>query len=479
MASTVAWVVGSLAAYEVARFFVLRRVRVWWRRGASEFVRHHRVQLESARFIDQVWMRERLAQDRRIEEKVLEVHGETGEAIPVLRARVDAYAEEIAPFFSMSAYYRIGAAIARRLVSFAYELVLDPNEFHAQAAKVPEDAIKVYVINHRSNGDPVLLAYGLLRKTALSYAVGEWALVWPLHFLFRLFGSYFVRRGEKDPLYHAVLERFVQLLAGHGGVTGFFIEGGLSRDGALRPAKAGLLTYLINLRQDQPDREIVFLPVGLNYDRVLEDRTLLRERNGPVPKPSLGWRLITLGAIAFWVPMLIAANVVKVATRSHRKFGYAAVSFGEPLALTDWQGGGELHTLDGHAQREAVEALAEHLLHDRIGACVPATPVPLLCLALERIEARDLPALQSEVRDLMATLRAKGRPIALGEVFDEWERRLGPGEWEEELVVRLAVEALARRRVLRNEGGRLRVTPGEEVVLGYYAASIRHHLEET
>ena len=81
----------------------MRRVRVWWRRGASEFVRRHRVQLESARFIDQVWMRESLAQDRGIEEKLLKIHAETGEALPILRARVDAYAEEIAPFFSMSA----------------------------------------------------------------------------------------------------------------------------------------------------------------------------------------------------------------------------------------------------------------------------------------------------------------------------------------------------------------------------------------
>ncbi|MCO4743537.1 MAG: 1-acyl-sn-glycerol-3-phosphate acyltransferase [Proteobacteria bacterium] len=440
-------------------------------------MRRHRVKLESARFIDQVWMRERLAQDSAIEEAVLAAHRETGEALPVLRERVDAYAEEIAPFFSMSAYYRIGAALARRIVDFAYELVLDADAFHEQSKDVPENAIRVYVINHRSNGDPVLLAYGLLRKIALSYAVGEWALVWPLHFLFRLFGSYFVRRGERDPLYHAVLERFVQLLAGHGGVTGFFIEGGLSRDGALRPAKAGLLTYLVNVRREQPDREIVFLPVGLNYDRVLEDRTLLRERNGPVPKPSLGWRLITLGAIAFWVPMLIVANVVKVATRSHRKFGYAAVAFGKPLKLSDWEGGNELHTLEGDVQKAAVQELAAELLTGRIARCVPATPVPLLCLALERCKNREIGAVQTEVRDLIAELRARGRPVALGSVFSEWKRRLGPeGNWEAELVVRLGVEALARRRVLLKEAGRLRVTPGEELILEYYAASIRHHL---
>ena len=67
----------------------------------------------------------------------------------------------------------------------------------AQAAKVPKDAVRVYVINHRANMDPLILAYGLLRHVPMSYAVGEWALVWPLDRLFRAFGSYFVRRGEK------------------------------------------------------------------------------------------------------------------------------------------------------------------------------------------------------------------------------------------------------------------------------------------
>ena len=81
----------------------------------------------------------------------------------------------------------------------------------------------------------------VIHRVALSYAVGEWALVWPLSALFRSFGGYFVRRGETDPLYHAVLERFVQLLVGQGAVTGFFLEGALSRDGGLRRARTVLV----------------------------------------------------------------------------------------------------------------------------------------------------------------------------------------------------------------------------------------------
>ena len=125
------------------------------------------------------------------------------------------------------------------MLDLLFELVVEPGGFERQLQRVPDGAVRVYVMNHRANIDPLLIAYGLLRHVPMSYAVGEWALVWPLHTLFRAFGSYFVRRGERDPLYHAVLKRFVQLIAGQGAVTGFFIEGGLSRDGALRAQANG------------------------------------------------------------------------------------------------------------------------------------------------------------------------------------------------------------------------------------------------
>ena len=278
---------GSIAVYEVVRFAVISRFRRRFRATAIRFIRRNGIKLEQARFIDRAWMRERIASDPDVDREVLAAAEATGEPISIIRDRVDEYIEEIAPYFSIAMYYRLGANMAKRLVNFCFELVEDPGGFEAQTAAIPDDAVRVYVINHRSMADSVVLSYGLLNRIALSYAVGEWARIWPLNYLFRAFGSYFVRRGEKDPVYHKVLERFLQLLAGHGGVTGFFIEGGLSRDGALRPPKLGLLDYLVKLRRDFPDRDIAFLPVGLNYDRVLEDRTLVAERDGPVPKLSL------------------------------------------------------------------------------------------------------------------------------------------------------------------------------------------------
>jgi glycerol-3-phosphate O-acyltransferase len=76
------------------------------------------------------------------------------------------------------------------------------------------------------------------------------------------------------------------------GITqGIFLEGGLSRDGALLKPKLGLLDYMARAKAD-----LVFIPVGLNYDRVLEDVSLTEEASrreagrtrsgGGGPRPS-------------------------------------------------------------------------------------------------------------------------------------------------------------------------------------------------
>jgi glycerol-3-phosphate O-acyltransferase len=485
-------IAAGIAVYELVRWLVVRRFRGWMHQSAVRFVRRHHIRMEAARFIDRVWIREALAQDRLIEEKILEISRSTGEPHRLMRDRVDAYVEEIAPFFSLSAYYRFGASAAKRFLDFCFELVHEPGAFERQAAVVPPGAVRVYVINHRANMDPAILAYALLYHVPMSYAVGEWALVWPLHTLFRMFGSYFVRRGEKDPLYHAVLERFIQLIASHGAVTGFFPEGALSRDGRLRRPRTGLLDYLIGLRREQPDRPIVFLPIGLNYDRVFEDHILVREKDGPLPKPTTSERVRNLVGVIAWFPVLVAANLVKVATRSHRKFGNAAVVFGEPLSLDDWPGGSGIHALPDEARKVAVEALGEELLQRRIGKVIPALPVPVFCTALGRAASGDLGSLRREIIAILAELRARGAPIRFGRAFDPIQARRLQGNAslalldeelvaaeEADVVIQLATTLLLRRNVVRRVvtpgGAGLETVPGGEGLIAYYANSIAHH----
>src|SRR5205807_1325062 len=135
-------------------------------------------------------------------------------------------------------------------------------------------AAVVFVINHRSNMDYVLVTYMVAASSALSYAVGEWARVWLLQSIIRAMGAYFIRRDSRDPLYRKVLARYVQLSTEEGVTQAVFPEGGLTRDGKLRTPKFGLLAYMVGRFDPDHARDVVFVPVGINYDRVIEDRNL-------------------------------------------------------------------------------------------------------------------------------------------------------------------------------------------------------------
>src|SRR5262249_50231911 len=99
--------------------------------------------------------------------------------------------------------------------------------------------------------------------------------------LIRAMGGYFVRRDSSNPLYRKVLARYVHMATASGVAQALFPEGGLTRDGALRAPKLGVLSYMVSGFDPQGPRDVVFVPVGLNYDRVLEDRVQLAVADMP------------------------------------------------------------------------------------------------------------------------------------------------------------------------------------------------------
>ncbi len=163
--------------------------------------------------------------------------------------------------------------MARRISEFVYRVSLGYTD-DAAFKEVPKNASVVFVMNHRSNMDYVLVTYLASRRASLSYAVGEWAQVIFLHSLFRSMGAYFIRRNSKNPLYRRVLAAYVRKATKEGVTQAVFPEGGLSRDGTLGRTQARSAVLHGNRLQGDGGRDIVFIPVGINYDRVLEDRIL-------------------------------------------------------------------------------------------------------------------------------------------------------------------------------------------------------------
>lgn len=301
------------------------------------------------------------------------------------------YAREIVPTFSVYLYYRLGHALTKRVVRGLYKVRVGFWDRQAFSQIAPEDSV-VFLMNHRSNLDYLLVAYLVSRHAAVSYAVGEWARVWPLDTLIRRLGGYFVRRDTSDPLYRKVLERFVRLATAAGLTQGVFPEGKLTRDGSLQPPKLGLLSYLLKGFNPQGERDLVFVPVGLNYDRVLEDRT-----------HALGLPVSVAGVrqMMGWACQQLWRGVWG---RDHR-LGYAAVNFGRPISTRALLAEiGDVRSLSPETFREVVSQVGAKLWQN-VAAAVPATPVPLFCRTLlnqqktEGVSAAGLyPALDAEAQ---------------------------------------------------------------------------------
>jgi len=431
-------------------------------RAAVRVVRRHRARIDRFKLARRGFVRALLVADARLIAAVHEHARTTGESEEATWRRVDAYIREIVPFFNILAYYAIGHRVAGMLLRLFYEVTVEhEGALPGQRPGLPRDAITIYLMNHRSNADYVLVSYVLAGRVAISYAVGEWARAFPLEQLFKAFGSYFVRRRYREPLYHAVLERYVQLVTQRGVTQGIFLEGGLTRDGRLQAPKIGLLDYVLGIARDPAYRDRLFIvPVAVNYDRVLEDRSLLRERAA-----ADGAARTTRIEQAREVLHYAGWNLLRLVVRRWKRYGRAAVVVGRPLRLAPWiVRHPELFDLPREARLALVRQLCDRVM-DRIGALVPVTPVPLACAAL-----------QTFAGDFVSRDRLLARIEELCGVLETVTRRpLLDARTPDEILER-ALITLRMRRMVVPDGGGFAILPGNRPLVGYYANSIAHLL---
>lgn len=500
MLSTAAWVVGGIVTYELVRSVIVGRLARRLDRAGSRYVSAKNIRLDRYKFAHRTYVKTEVLNSPELSKAIEASAAEQGKPAEKVRAEVDAWLDEIVPAFNTWAFYRFGYVVARMALEFAFEVIVHHRSLAIAQKKIPDGAAVVYVFNHRSNADFILASYALANSIALSYAVGEWARVWPLDWLFRRFGAYFVRRGFRNPLYHQVLARYVQLIVKRGVTQGVFPEGGLTRDGGLREPKLGILEYIASLKTDPTfQRDVMFVPVGINYDRVLEDTSLLGEAKGggALGKDTLASRLATAWAIVRRLPGTVVVNSLRAAAGRTGKYGYAAVSFGDPVSLSAWLAAQpeDPFALPPEQRRERIRKLAT-LLMAEIARLVPATPATLVAdvLARRADEEVSVPDLRELVASRYDELRAAGRRIAQGREYasiisgrlrlseEEGDRRpellaeeraLVAAE-EAELTVRLGLEFLEHRQAVRTGGERVHIADRD--MLRFYARSLDRSL---
>jgi glycerol-3-phosphate O-acyltransferase len=169
--------------------------------------------------------------------------------------------------------------------------------------------------------DYLLLAYVLYYEGMVPphTAAGVNLNFWPVGPLLRMGGAFYLRRTfSGNRLYAVVFAEYVQYLVAKGHPIKFYLEGGRSRTGRLLPPKTGLLSMVVQTYLKKPEKPVVFVPIYVGYDKVLEVRTYHSElRGAKKQKESL-------------------SQLFKASSELRAKFGKAYIGFGEPIFLKDY-----------------------------------------------------------------------------------------------------------------------------------------------
>lgn len=438
-----------------SRWFLRRRVN----RVIEEIGTRLDIEIRPFQLTKRQVLIDRLVYDPKVLEAIQEYAREHDMPLGVVQNNVRTYAREIVPSFNAYAYFRIGYWIAKKIARVLYRVrvgILDEDQYGA----IDRNSTVVFVMNHRSNMDYILVAFLAAERTTLSYAVGEWAKIWPLHMLFRFMGAFFVRRNSGDPLYRRVLERYIHMATQEGVCQAVFLEGGLSRDGKLRQPKLGLMDYMLRKFNPENDRDIVFIPVGINYDRTIEDRSLLRSLDPTAERRSMWFVFRTTSSF-------ILRSFLLMTLSRWRRYGYACVNFGAPLSVKAYckEHGVVFSKLEREERFPEIEKLCKGLMSD-IAGVVPVLPVSVLCTVFLECMDTELEILDIEKRGnrLITALHERGAPV------------LETPRSTRAHAIADAVDLLLLRGLITESGGKLKAVREEEPVLRYYANAIEHWL---
>ena len=233
----------------------------------------------------------------------------------------------------------------------------------------------IYVPSHRSHMDYLLLSYLLYdRGIVPPHIVAGINLNLPvIGTLLRKGGAFFIRRSIRGSmLYSAVLSEYVAQLVAGGYSIEYFIEGGRSRTGRLLQPKGGMISMTVRAFLRQPSRPVLFQPVYIGYEKLMEGSSYLDELTGkPKEKESI-WSLL------WGIPRVLRQN-----------YGQVVVNYGEPIALgtvlaeqaPEWDGKPVPEEDKPAWLSSTVDSLAQRI-QVNINRAADVNPINLLALAL-------------------------------------------------------------------------------------------------
>jgi glycerol-3-phosphate O-acyltransferase len=315
----------------------------------------------------------------------------------------------------------------------------------------------VYVPCHRSHMDYLLLSYAIYER---GYAVPHIAAGLNLNLpivgrFLRHGGAFFIRRSFRgNSLYTVVFMKYLAAIMARGHPIEYFIEGGRSRTGRLRPPMTGMLSMTVLSYLREPRRPVVFVPVYFGYERIVEGPTYIGELSGqPKKKESIFGLLRTLG-------------------RLRQRFGNVHVNFGEPIHLDtlvdryapDWRS----KVLDDQNRPPWVGAMVDELaltIMRHINSAATVSPINLLALVLLATPRQSM--LEADLLRQIETMKAVLAAIPYGD-------RVTVTRQSAVEVVNYGVTLQVITRERHRAGDIVRMSAENAVLATYYRNNVLH-----
>jgi glycerol-3-phosphate O-acyltransferase len=246
-------------------------------------------------------------------------------------------------------------------------LVIDDEGIERIRELVKKQSV-VYVPSHKSHADYLTWSWVLNHRGVYPPHIiaGENLSFWPMGYLFRRMGAIFIKRSFKgNKLYATLLRRYLTRMLWEGYSQEFFIEGTRSRTGKLLMPKYGILSIYMDAYLNNPERDLIFVPVSVIYNKLIEEQSYSKELSGgKKAKESTG-------------------SLIKLLELLRFRFGALYVRVGNPMSMNELlaERGLVPTQVDAPARRQLIREVAFDIIY-RINEVSTATPSCVVSTAL-------------------------------------------------------------------------------------------------
>jgi glycerol-3-phosphate O-acyltransferase len=264
-------------------------------------------------------MKESILSNDRLRQFMAQHAAARKEPLHMVRKEADAFVDEIAAKYSHAFINFISGPIGW-LFKTMYDGTVVDTEGLQRVKTMSQKGPLILVPCHKSHVDYLVLSWVLFKHNlpCPHVAAGKNLSFWPLGPIFRAGGAFFLRRTFRGArLYAKVFSEYIHKLLEDGFNLELFIEGGRSRTGKLLMPKLGFLSILFNAYKNGACRDMIFVPVFIGYDQILEESAYLHEIEGGKKEPEN------------------ISQVIKARRFLKQRYGKIYINFHDPISLTE------------------------------------------------------------------------------------------------------------------------------------------------